>query len=194
MLTTHFIDADILTIADVFSASECLQMIDMAESAGFRAASVRTRSGPKMMQQVRNNDRVNFVDEQVSHLLWSRIAHLLPVLDGRRAVGVDPNLRVYRYQPGQRFRRHKDGVVANRQGQVSKLSYLVYLNQDFSGGGTQFRDYVGKGDDRVALVYDVTPQTGLALLFAHHRWHEGMELTDGCKYVLRTDVFYQEAD
>ncbi len=189
-LVANYFDQDAFTVAGVFSADECVALIERAEAIGFDAASVRTRSGQKMMTNIRNNDRVNLNDPELANLMWTRISSVLPHLDDQEAVGVNCRQRFYRYKPGQEFKRHKDGSVTNDEGDVSKLSYLVYLNDGFEGGSTTFRDYVGKGDSRRKVENVVTPSAGTALLFRHERWHEGAPLTVGVKYVLRTDVFY----
>ena len=190
-LFADFIDPDVFTVANVLTAGECADLIARAESIGFNPASVRTHSGPKMMTNVRNNDRVNLMDTELANLMWSRIAALLPTLDDQRPVGADNHLRFYRYEKGQEFKRHKDGAVTNDDGCISKLSYLIYLNSDFVGGTTTFRDYVGKGESRRKTEQVITPVTGTALLFRHERWHEGSAITSGRKYVLRSDVFYR---
>lgn len=189
-LQAEFIDPDVFLVAGVLALDECRALIERAESIGFAAASVRTHSGPKMMTHIRNNDRVTLDDADLAYLMWSRISSLLPMLDHQQPLGVDHRLRFYRYEPGQEFKRHKDGSVTNKGGHVSKLSYLIYLNSDFEGGATTFRDYVGSGDSRQKIEHTITPDTGAALLFRHERWHEGSELKTGRKYVLRSDVFY----
>lgn len=186
------IDDDVFTIADVLTAEECSTIFSRMESIGFEAASVRTSAGPQMMPEIRNNDRVVFQDDELADLMWQRIESLLPDLDGQRPCGVDRLLRVYRYVPGQQFRRHKDGMVTNDLGQNSKLSYLVYLNDDCEGGATKFRDYSTVDGQRTKIETDIVPTRGMALLFRHERWHEGTEVICGAKYVLRTDVFYVE--
>ena len=191
-LVAEFVDSGIFTVAGVFSAAECSALIDRAEAIGFDAASVRTHSGPKMMTNIRNNDRVNLDDPELAALMWSRISHVLPLIDDQHAVGVDVHLRFYRYESGQEFKRHKDGSVTNDHGHVSKLSYLIYLNGDFDGGSTTFRDYDGKGETRRKIEHVIRPVAGSALLFRHERWHEGSPLIAGRKYVLRSDVFYSD--
>lgn len=176
----------IWTIANAFSGVECQALIERAEAIGFAEASVRTSAGPRMMPTVRNNDRANLVDAALASQLWSRIADLAPPLDGQQACGVDDRLRYYRYEPGQQFRRHRDGVATDALGRRSKLSYLVYLNRDCTGGATVF------SEDRDHPI-TVEPMTGTALLFRHALWHEGTPVTAGRKYVLRTDVFYADA-
>ena len=189
-LVAKFVDADILTVDGVLSPAECSALIDRAESIGFDAASVRTHSGPKMMTNIRNNDRVNLDDPELCALMWTRISQLLPVIEDQQPVGVDYHLRFYRYEPVQEFKRHMDGSVTNDAGHVSKLSYLVYLNGDFEGGSTTFRDYDGKGESRRKIEHVITPVAGSALLFRHERWHAGYPVIAGRKYVLRSDVFY----
>ncbi len=185
-----FVDPDVFTVSGILTVFECEALIERAESIGFAAASVRTHSGPKMKTNIRNNDRVNFDNAKLANLMWSRVSSVLPMLDSLRPVSVDQRLRFYRYEPGQEFKRHKDGSVTNAHGHVSKLSYLIYLNSDFTGGATTFRDYVGSGESRRKIEHVITPETGSALLFRHERWHEGTGLTSGRKYVLRSDVFY----
>ena len=184
------IDDDIFTVSDIFGRDECLHLVSRAEAIGFEAASVRTSSGPQMMTHIRNNDRVVFSDVELANELWSRIHPFLPALDGQIACGVDSQLRIYRYFPGQQFKRHKDGSVTNELGQTSKLSYLVYLNDDCDGGSTTFRDYRDVDGTREKIEFIVMPATGTALLFRHERWHEGTPVVAGAKYVLRSDVFY----
>lgn len=189
-MTAEFHAPDIFTISGVFSKSECDSLIQRAEEIGFSSAEVRTKTGSELMTNIRNNDRVNFQDSELAQLMWSRVSDVLPVLDGKHAVGTDDRLRFYRYAAGQQFRRHKDGSVSRDDGCVSQLSYLIYLNDDFEGGETKFREYSGTGASRRKRELTISPVTGSALLFQHERWHEGVVLTAGRKYVLRSDVFY----
>ncbi|MBL8812798.1 MAG: 2OG-Fe(II) oxygenase [Planctomycetaceae bacterium] len=186
------IDPDIFTVSNVFAPEECRSLISRAEDSGFVAASVRTSQGRQMMTQLRNNDRIELNDPELSAELWNRIAPFLPILDGHYPTGVDDQLRFYRYTASQQFKRHKDGVVTNDRGETSRLSYLVYLNDDCEGGETAFREFRNSNGTPEKVEYIVSPSTGTALLFRHERWHEGCPVTSGIKYVLRTDVFYSK--
>ena len=97
----HKIDDEIFTVSGVFDRDECLHLVARAESIGFAAASVRTSSGPQMMTHIRNNDRIVFDDVELAGKMWERIRTNLPTLDGQHACGVDSQLRIYRYFPGQ---------------------------------------------------------------------------------------------
>jgi predicted 2-oxoglutarate/Fe(II)-dependent dioxygenase YbiX len=94
-----------------------------------------------------------------------------------------PAQPAYRYDPGQSFKWHRDGYFERPEGfprQRSRLTYMVYLNDDFEGGETAFRGF------------EVTPVKGMALVFHHPVLHQGAAVTRGRKYVVRTDVMYAE--
>lgn len=163
----------------LLSAAECTELIELSECRGFAAADVRTDTGNRALPQVRNNQRAMFAEPVWAGKLWLQLQHVaLPELDGQRAVGLPRDLRFYKYSPGQRFKMHKDGPW-REDGLTSRLTLLVYLNDDFAGGETDFREF------------QVLPRTGSALLFVHDTWHEGVAVTAGTKYVLRSDVLYR---
>jgi predicted 2-oxoglutarate/Fe(II)-dependent dioxygenase YbiX len=168
----------VFTIKNFCSPTECDELILLAESTGFVPASVRTHDGPQMLPRIRNNQRV-----EIEHDAWrdSLLARLQmeftsSVMNENTPVGLPKRLRFYKYAVGERFKMHKDGAW-HEDGLTSRLTFMVYLNDNFEGGATDFRDF------------QITPETGMALLFLHDTWHEGAEVLSGFKYVLRSDVF-----
>ena len=110
----------------------------------------------------------------------------LPVrLGSWNLLGINERFRYYRYDVGQTFRQHYDGSFCRHPGEESKLTFMVYLNDHFTGGTTEFYD--GDGSSRET----VQPKRGMALVFRHAQLHEGAPVAQGRKYVLRTDVMYQ---
>lgn len=168
-------------VPGALSPTQCDALIALANAHGFDAAQVRAASGTRAMPQVRNNQRAQFAAPDWVATLWQLLQSWpLPQVNGQRAVGLPRDLRFYAYDPGQRFKMHKDGPWLE-DGLSSQLTLLIYLNEQFEGGATDFR------------TFSVTPHTGDALLFVHDTWHEGQEVTRGTKYVLRSDVMYGPA-
>jgi predicted 2-oxoglutarate/Fe(II)-dependent dioxygenase YbiX len=98
---------------------------------------------------------------------------------GREIRGLNERFRFYRYTEGQVFRWHHDGYFERDNGEQSVLTFLIYLNEDYLGGETNFEWTKVKG------------KTGMGLIFPHHLVHQGNAvLGDGVKYVIRTDVMY----
>jgi predicted 2-oxoglutarate/Fe(II)-dependent dioxygenase YbiX len=170
---------DVYLIPEFVSVDECNDLIAVAQAHGFEAADVRTREGSRAMPMIRNNQRAMFKSPEWVALLWQRLAlYDLPQVDGQHAVCLPEHLRFYRYDPGQRFKMHKDGPWTEHD-RYSQLTMLVYLNDGFVGGQTKFKEY------------EYTPRTGDCLLFVHQLWHEGAAVIEGAKYVLRSDVMYE---
>lgn len=182
----------ICTIDHVLSPAECEQMIGKSEAWGYEAAPITTAAGFVMRPDIRNNTRVMRDDEGLAAWLWQRLQPHLPACwpprvppdwhDAWRAAGLNERFRFYRYDPGQRFAWHFDGAFARSWTERSMLTIMVYLNDDFDGGTTDFENGVS-----------ITPVRGRALIFAHAQSHQGAPPTRGRKYVLRTDVMYQRA-
>ena len=117
--------------------------------------------------------------------------------DGRVPCGVNPNIRLYRYEKKQRFGQHVDGSVGHllKEGPhkgvttVSDFTLLMYLNENIDGGETIF--YGPSGD----CCVNYKPKRGYALLHGHGDrclTHEGGEVKKGTKYLLRSDVMYKD--
>jgi hypothetical protein len=167
----------------LMTPEECAGLVARIDALGPAAAPVTTAAGFVMMPDVRNNERVMFDDVALAGELFRRLDGLVPPrLFGRRAVGVNERFRGYRYQPGQRFAPHYDGAFQRSDHECSELTFMVYLNEGFTGGATEFLDF--------EVV--VTPRVGATLLFQHQLLHEGCVVKTGVKYVLRSDVMYAD--
>lgn len=179
MPTLKHITAAVFTVADFLTREECRRFIAQAEAAGFGDAPINSALGVQVVKEVRNNERVILDDAELATQLWERVREYVPQnLSGFEAIGVNERFRFYRYDPGQMFRWHRDGAYIRTNGERSRLTFMIYLNDDFKGGATRFQGF------------DVQPSTGTALFFVHQLLHEGGEVTRGRKYVLRTDVMY----
>ena len=178
----HYFDY-VYVVHEFLSKPECDRYIAMGEQLGFADAPITTHNGPVMRKDIRNNERVMTDDVQVADALWDRAQNwVVSPFRGRRAVGLNERFRFYRYEPGQSFAAHYDGRFARENGEQSEYTFLIYLNDDFTGGGTTFYK-----PER----FEIQPRTGSLLLFHHPQLHEGSVVEFGAKYVLRSDVMYE---
>jgi predicted 2-oxoglutarate/Fe(II)-dependent dioxygenase YbiX len=179
---TEHLGDDIVTLAGLFSPEECDALVAYAEGLGFGEAPITTGFGFQMAPEVRNNTRAMVDDLPRADALWERIGPLTPSRPGLRKVGLNERLRFYRYAPGQFFRWHSDGSFRRRNGERSHITAMLYLNEGFAGGSTDF-DVDGE-------VLRIEPKRGQVLLFSHSLRHQGAPVLDGRKYVLRSDVMF----
>lgn len=161
------------TIEDFLSPEYCNHFIADRETKGLEEATVSLPNGGKMMKGLRDNYRQSFEDKALAQTLYHKFGPQLPVLAGdQTARALYDRFQVYRYKNAQRFKRHIDGRVKDR-GRESRLSFLVYSNEDFKGRETKFDDAI------------IIPKQGAALLFVHEQQHESLPIETGTKYVLR---------
>ena len=81
----------------------------------------------------------------------------------------------------------------NSRRQLSRLTFLIYLNDDFDGGHTTFLIPAAEREG-VLNAFPVNPVRGGILVFPHGSCaaplHEGSPVLKRCKYVVRTEVEY----
>jgi len=173
-------------VPNFLTKEECVGFIQFAETQGFEEALVNTKAkGQVMMKELRDNDRHIFQARDLATQLWGLMQGLVPAeVHGWTAIGLNEQFRVYRYKDGQQFKTHPDGSFKRDETEHSKITVILYLNDEFEGGETEF----------VMPHEIVKPEAGKLLLFSHGQLHKGNPVPEGTKYVIRTDVMYKNFD
>lgn len=187
-------DELIFAVPSFLSRVECQRVRSFADQEEFQRVTQRASRD----YAFRDNDRLLLRLPAFAELLWKRLQpHVPEEYEGMHAVGLNPAIRFYRYNAGQRFGCHVDQSDVDRvTGYHSRFTVLVYLNDstdsDLQGGSTIFYgNEAGAKEEQVVL--SVAPETGSALVHGHGDrclLHEGAIVTQGAKYLLRTDVMY----
>ncbi|KAI2028610.1 hypothetical protein LOY89_002537 [Ophidiomyces ophidiicola] len=214
-LALHCILADqIYTISHLFPAALCRSYVSFLSTLPLATTPGRPRRG----EAVRVNDRFQVDDAGFAGRLWSEsgLADVVlrheegGVLWGGEVLGLNANVRVYRYTEGQFFGQHYDDSVAvqfaSPEGQCvpgrTTWTLLIYLTT-CTGGETVFypepapsskksgsKSKASKDTARVEPIV-VELEAGMALLHRHGDkclLHEGREVTQGEKWVIRSDL------
>jgi prolyl 4-hydroxylase len=182
------------TVPAVLSAKECQAIISQAEASTWLAATVNRLSGRVVDARIRDNDTAILKDDgSFIDLLYQRIVAHVPEKMSREEAGhgrvevevcgLFAPMRVYRYGVGQRFGLHQDQSYTREDGARSFLTLILYLNDEYTGGETDFPEQHQR----------IVPRQGTVLLFQHMLLHAGLPILSGVKYLLRTDVMYQSS-
>ena len=172
-------------VDDVLSPAECADFIGRFAAGVPEYAEVPREGKMGIDLDTRNNTRVMWDDAFqangiVNKLKKRMVEPKFPTTFKTFAFKCgNPRLRVYRYEPGQKHRMHWD-TEYEVEGGVSKITVVLYLNENYSGGRTSFPE----------LEQDIEPKIGRALLFQQRVLHEARSVEEGSKYVLRTDLIY----
>lgn len=200
---------------DVLTGEESSSVIEEGERIGFERLKGAN-------DNYRNQQRITVNSPQLADILWQRVKdfiqpitfvkyedpkrqhiHGVPfVLYGKwNPVGFNNIFRLCRYFPGGHFAPHFDGFYMKNPNERSMKTFMIYLNDDFEDGSTNFvkesqtlyKNEEGKYCAQEENILNrIRPHPGMAIAFNHHRLHEGQQVRNGTKYILRTDVMYEK--
>ena len=134
------------TLENFLTPEECKAFIERSEAIGYEESKIRVRFGADvtevMNKDVRDNERVIFDDIELAASLFERVKQYLPQeLDETKEwelLGLNERFRFYRYKDGQQFKQHKDGAFVRNENEISKVTMILYLNEDFEGGEFEY--------------------------------------------------------
>ncbi|KAK7052112.1 hypothetical protein R3P38DRAFT_3386647 [Favolaschia claudopus] len=197
-------------VNDVFEASECRALIDAAEAVGMLPDEPVAGSAAQLASVLAHNF-IWLADADFISTLYDRVVpHLPPAVHGGAVKGINRRFRLYRYRPGALYRPHIDGawpasaldetstppsyIYDSDPTVYSRLTFLIYLNDDFDGGCTTF--FLPSAEHGILEARPVKPRTGTVCVFPHGAaqgslLHEGSGVIEGAKYVIRTEVLYE---
>jgi hypothetical protein len=174
------LDPYLFIIEDFFTSEECEKYILWSEGKGYEDAKVQVDGNQVMHKDVRNNSRITFIDFDLATLVWEKFKPFaVNKFANSEVLNLNEMFRFYKYEAGQRFKRHIDGSFIRNEDEASYFTLMIYLNDNFEGGETTFQSVT------------IKPKKGSALVFYHGMKHAGEEIKSGIKYILRTDVMYK---
>ena len=162
----------------LFSHDECDWLIERSAPSLHPSLVVDPHTGQQVPNPVRTSDAVGFplvAESPAIHALCRRLAEA----SGTHVKQGEP-LQVLRYRPGQEYRPHFDAIGDEDNQRV--LTFLVYLNDDYQGGETEF----------ISTRLKVRGKKGDGLLFRNadasgkpdlKSQHAGLPVTAGEKFL-----------
>ncbi|TKA72370.1 hypothetical protein B0A55_06545 [Friedmanniomyces simplex] len=206
----------ILTIPCLWTAALCKSYVAFLG----KLPLTTTPGKPKKGDAVRVNDRYQVDDPAFAERLWSGTAlrELVeqPTIEGRQlsveetkqlwggeVLGLNSNIRIYRYSKGHFFDQHYDDsnniAFPNSTSPASipaktTWTLLLYLSSPATGckgGETVFYPEPPSKREAAPAPVVVDLEVGMALLHRHGKdcvLHEGREVLEGEKWVIRSDL------
>lgn len=202
----------VLIIRNLLTEGECQQIIDVIDSAALIPGSAKTF--------VRDNYVTAVDDEDASSDLFDRITASLrgagedtircnsenasSFLDngcGMKGLwelhSLNPTLELVKYFSGGHFAAHYDGdTVVDAPTLRSFKTFMVYLNDEYDGGETNFGEYEDATDTKPHISKDLVhtsfkARRGDCIIFDHKLWHEGQSVREGRKYLIKSNLMYR---
>ncbi|KAG9661450.1 hypothetical protein KCU95_g19412, partial [Aureobasidium melanogenum] len=219
----EYADLQAFVIDNALTSSECTTLLSAAELSGtWQRAMIQVGNGRQRQEDdQRKCGRLIWDSSDVAQRIWNRIKSFVPeiakldrqaeitggsaVMRGEvwEASRLNERMRFLRYEGGEYFRVHEDGVYQTADGsERSFFTFHLYLNghgeinnasatddDTLQGGATTFHSH------NMKRKYDVLPKTGRVLIFQHRNlWHSGDDVIQGVKYTMRSDILYKRVD
>lgn len=183
-ITAH--GENVFSIANFWDKELCQAIIAQAESANLYPL-VETVAVQKTLEDnldSRDTFKVSLESQELADIIYQYLRPSIPdsIVNAFMPSGIHAKLRVYKYLPGQEFKKHTDGAVVLSLTEKSIYSLLIYLNHDYIGGTTLFEHC------------EIVPREGLAVFFPHELEHSGSVVQEGIKYVLRGNVIFTQKE
>ena len=216
----------LIELGSLLTTDECDEIFHTIAGENFEDMS------EKYDIQKRNSSRLVVMDNQLADILWQRlqfnyeltelVSDTTPLgfnVQGRWTMtGVNLAMRLNKYDRGEHFSPHKDAQYAPSGDERSLLSLIIYLNDCYEGGETNF--YFPKQMPKIDIkgltvteeidaygglengfeCVKIQPKKGFAVLFTHNLLHEATPFQKmnryeyGCRLVLRTDVLVRRTE
>lgn len=148
---------DIIRFQDLLSPAECDHLISAADGFLAPAVVVDPASGKMISHPIRTSDGA-IIGPTRETLVIQAINRRLAAISSTQVAQGEP-LSILRYAPGQQYRLHSDALPGAANQRIATV--LVYLNDGFGGGETDFP----------AVGVTVSPRRGDAILF----WNVGAD-------------------
>ena len=199
-------------LENVITPQECKLFVEISEKMGYKPSPLSVLAGKfdtsvinNSTKQIRDSERIlTDLPEKVIEVLNKRIEHLLPEkvdIYGeewtlRKNTPINERIRFNKYGVTQKFGPHMDAGYRKNDHEMTQLTIVFYLNEDFKGGETTFFPGGRRHLLEEATVQEVriVPKIGLVSVFfqngkLNHR-HEGSPVIEGFKYIIRSDIAY----
>jgi hypothetical protein len=166
------VDDGIWLIEDLLSEEECSRIIPRIESTGFKTA--------RQYDKGRHNQETFIVERDIEARLLQHFDHLKLVSRDKEPIEIiklSHPLEFYKYDKGDFITCHTDAPREIEKDLWSRYTMVLYLNDDYYGGETNFPFRHVK----------ISPKRGAALIFDQQYDHEACMVNEGKKYILRTN-------
>lgn len=162
----------------LLTREECNHLIDAANGFLAPAVVVDPSTGKMVSHPIRTSDGA-IISPARENLVIRALNRRLAAISGTHANQGEP-LSILRYAPGQQYRLHSDALPGGGNQRI--LTVLVYLNDNFEGGETDFPE----------LGITVRPAVGDAIVFRNtlndgrmdpRMMHAGLPVLRGVKWL-----------
>lgn len=212
MIDTNVVPIDYLHTNDgfvlynLFTENECKRIIEVTNNIGYEELEGYDKN-------MRDNTRIKCQSTTIIKEWENRILQFLDkelIVDDNVTTlnkahfhnglwtynNLNPIIRFCKYSPSQKFEKHYDsGINPDPLTMRTFKTCMTYLNDDYDDGCTRFFHIQQSGSHHKHVTYPIflnlKAKPGMCLIFNQNIFHDGQQVKNGYKYMMRTDVIYK---
>jgi hypothetical protein len=193
-------------LENFFSSEECDYYVNKAKEIGFHNLK------NQYPEDYRNSERLSFLSDDIAALIWERLKNFLEKedLNGKKPMNINVSgvwkpsrvnngIKITKYTSGSFFKPHIDNVFIFNPQEITIHTILIYLNDEFEGGETNFCEIPEHGlksflfnGISYKIIESIKPVKGRAIVFENYKCHEGSKLLSGTKYIMKTEIVFKQ--
>ena len=197
----------LISISEVFNKTECEELINISESMRYEKPLLFPRNLDKSLKNVQritdknikkgNNNYENTIRDcqrimidslPFAKILEKKLEYFIPkIINNYKFQYVNPRFRFLKYEDSGHFIRHKDENYISKNNEISLITILIYLNDNYQGANTKF---FSDSYDKIGL--SLKPEIGMVCIMHQNIEHEVPKIEKGIKYVIRTELMYSK--
>ena len=198
----------LISIPEVFNEKECEELINISESMKYEKPLLFPRNLDKSLKNVQRisdknikkgkNDYENTIRDcyrimidsvPFAKVLEKKLKYFIPKIinNDYQFEYINPRFRFLKYENSGHFIRHKDENYISKNNEISMITILIYLNDDYQGANTKF---FSDSYDKIGL--SLKPKNGMVCIMQQNIEHEVPKIERGIKYVIRTELMYSK--
>jgi hypothetical protein len=204
-----------IVLHNVLTPQECVELSSISDQIEMSDANPDHR--------YRNNMRCEVASTALAHVLFQRVFPFVEhekvctdkdidcytqrelMIGTWKLCGINDHFRLCYYLGENKghFGAHYDGEHHPEEGLCSIKTFMLYLNDDYSGGETNFVSEHNLFFDEAKNIFCSPPEhvvaglkakQGDCLIFDHKILHEGATVTQGKKFICRTELMYRRVE
>lgn len=203
----NLVNGILISISEVFSKKECEKLIDISESMNYEKPLLFPKNLEKSLKNVqrvtdknikkgKNNyentirDCLRIIIDSLpfAKVLEKKLKYFIPInINNYQFEYVNPRFRFLKYEDSGHFIRHKDENYVSKNNEISLITILIYLNDNYEGANTKF---FSNSCDEIGL--SLKPENGMVCIMEQNIEHEVPKIEKSIKYVIRTELMYSK--
>jgi NAD+ synthetase len=207
----------VYNLSGILVPKECEELVNFLQSQTWVPTGKDGYTKTFNEDQTPGSYRISSFSQSLADLLWYRLQQFLPatriMTEADKTdfhphsvwtpMGISPVFRFIKYEKGGELIPHFDAPYVYHDGKKTLMSLVIYLTTNKTGATRiikdnqdtlpfserSFQDWLRPAKTE-EIISSIKPTSGCGIMFDHRILHDGEEVSEETKIILRTDIIF----